>query len=94
MVGNEAASDNRVGKIWYRHRIIINPQFFVNIQLFLLYLLFGSGHFPKGTQFEDTVVDVWTGENGAIRVLLDVLDLNITILLTTKLFLESELVVF
>ena len=89
MVGDKTASDYWVWKVWYRHRIIINPQFLINIQLFLLYLLFCSGHFAKRSQFKDTVVDVRTSKNGAIRVLLNFLDFDITILLSTKLFLEG-----
>lgn len=92
LVVDPAAGNEWVLEVLICHREAVYSQCVVNIQLSPLDLLGRPGGLAKDSQLEEAVVEINYGELGAIRVLLNLLDLDVLVRQPADLLLKRKLV--
>lgn len=92
LVVNERAGDERVLEVRVGHRVAVNVQLFVDVQLGPFDIFRGSRGLAEDAQLEKAVVEVDASELGAAGVLLDLLDLDVLVGEPADLLLKGQLV--
>ena len=92
IVGNEAASDEWIWEARDRHRVVIEAEGGVDVEIFVLTLLLRPLHFVEDAETELAIVDEDDRVLVARRVLLDLLRPDIALFATADTFFESLLV--
>jgi hypothetical protein len=88
VVRNEAARDERVWKIVDGHRVVVDIQHRVDVQFVFFNLLLRSIGFSECPQSKVAIVNVCHGKIGSSRILLDFLELDVTVGFATYFFLK------
>jgi hypothetical protein len=86
-----AAGDRRIHKVLVEHGVVIDAAYLVDLDLRLLNLSLGPGDSAKDSDTEEAIVAVATSKLLPVRILLDLLDLDILVRVSSDLLLEGEL---
>ena len=94
VVVREAACDVRIWKIVDRHRVFVQKQLIVYIKFIWGNFILSSIIITKSSHSESAIVNVSDSKVGSIRVLLNFLEFDVTVVFTSNLFFKHHLEAF
>ena len=89
MVAHKGARDKRVWKVVNRHGVVVDVKNRVDIQLFLSNFLLTPGFSSEGAHLEFSVINIHSCKIVSRGILLDLLELDIAVILSSEMFFKS-----